>query len=108
MVGFLLLTRMAFPDLSVNHRDIRWELGSDIVQEYISISRFQVSEMVKRMGRQINSETVRKMLIWSHFEFCQRLEHKANKFGSMVHEVSESYRSKSCGKCGRIHWKLER
>jgi transposase len=48
------------------------------------------------------------MLNWSHFEFRQRLRHKANEFGSLVHEVSEHYMSKLCGKCGGIDWKLGR
>ena len=62
--------------------------------------------MVKRMSRKINCETVRKMLNWSHFEFRQRLKHKANEFGSVVHEVGEAYSSKSCGKCRGINWML--
>jgi IS605 OrfB family transposase len=89
-------------------RDMHWKISRDIVQEHkhILISRFQVSNMLKRTSRKINSETVRKMLQWSHFEFRQRLKHKAEELGSVVHEVGEHYSSKGCGNCGRIHWKL--
>jgi putative transposase len=80
-------------------RDMHWKISRDVVQEYkhIIISRFQASYMVKRMSRKINSETVRKMLQWSHFEFRQRLKHKAEEFGSVVHEVEEHYSNKGCG-----------
>lgn len=89
-------------------RDMHWKLAKEIVQEYdhILISRFQVSEMINKIDRKINCETVKKMLHWSHFEFRQRLRHKAKEWGSVVHEVGEHYTSKACGSCGKIHWKL--
>jgi putative transposase len=89
-------------------RDMHWKISRDIVQEHkhIMISRFRVSDMVNRISRKIQSETVRKMLQWSHFEFRQRLKHKAEEFGAIIHEVGEHYSSKGCGQCGRIHWKL--
>jgi putative transposase len=80
-------------------RDMHWKISRIVVQEHkhIMLSRFQVSDMEKRMGRKINSETVRKMLQWSHFEFRQRQKHKAEEFGSVAHEVREHYSSKGCG-----------
>ncbi len=89
-------------------RDMHWKVAKEIVQQHdhILISRFQVSEMVKKMDRKINLDTVKKMLHWSHFEFRQRLKHKAKEWNSTVHEVGEHYTSKTCGKCGKIHWKL--
>jgi putative transposase len=74
--------------------------------KYILISRFKVSDMVKRMSRKINNETVRKMLNWSHFAFRQRLNNKAEMLGCRVFEVSEHYTSKMCGRCGNINWEL--
>jgi putative transposase len=68
--------------------------------------RFNVSQMVMRSCRRIRSETVRKMMLWSHYTFRQRLKHKAILLGCRVHEVTEEYTSKSCGECGRIHHKL--
>jgi putative transposase len=89
-------------------RDMHWKIARDIVQENkdILISRFQLFDMAKRISRKINSETVRKMLNWGYFESRQSLRHKANEFGAVVHEVAEHYSSKSCGKCGRVNWKL--
>lgn len=89
-------------------KDVHWKMTKDIVQHYkhVMISRFQTSEMVKKMNRKINSETVRKLLNWNHFEFRQRLKQKAEEFNTIVHEVGEHYSSKGCGQCGRIYWKL--
>jgi putative transposase len=89
-------------------RDMHWKLSREIVQEnkHVLISRFQVSSMIRKETRKIGSETVKKMLNWSHFEFRQRLKHKAQEFDSVVHEVGEAYSSKACGQCGRVHWKL--
>jgi hypothetical protein len=39
--------------------------------------------MIKRMNRRINSETTRKLLNWSYFEFRHGLKHKVN---SVLHE----------------------
>ncbi len=87
---------------------MHWKISRDIdlKHKHITISRFQVSNMMKRISRKIRSETVRKMLQWRHFEFRQRLKHKAEEFGSIVHEVGEHYSCKGCGNCGKIHWKL--
>jgi IS605 OrfB family transposase len=89
-------------------QDMHWKIVNDICKEneQILISRFPVSQMTKRFTRNINKETTKKMLNWSHFQFRQRLKHKSEEYHSHVHEVSEHYTSKSCGQCGRIHWKL--
>eukprot|EP01080_Neovahlkampfia_damariscottae_P002838 gene2838-gene4165 len=62
--------------------------------------------MIKKWERKIHSTTVRKMLHWSHFQFCQTLKHLAQKDSIQVHEVSEHYTSCTCGSCGKIDWKL--
>ena len=72
----------------------------------ILISKFQVKGMIKKWGRNIHSDTVRKMLHWSHFQFRQYLKNLAQKDGVQVHEVSEHYTSCTCGSCGKIDWKL--
>lgn len=89
-------------------KDVHWKMANDLTSNYdhIMISRFKVSDMVKRLSRKINSQTVRKMLSWRHFQFRQRLKSKAEEKGCRIYEVSEHYTSKTCGKCGKIHWKL--
>src|SRR5688500_7815520 len=65
--------------------------------------RFRVSDMIRRDHRNIGSDTVRKMMLWSHYAFKQKLKHKGEQLGCKVHEVSEHYTSKSCGKCGKLN-----
>lgn len=62
--------------------------------------------MVKHGFRKIGSGTVRRMTLWSHYAFRQKLKHKGEQLGCRIHEVSEHYTSKSCGRCGRLHHKL--
>lgn len=83
-------------------------MARDLTKNYdhVMISKFRVSDMVKRLSRKINSENVRKMLTWSHFLFRQRLKQKAEEMDCHIHEVSEHYTSKTCGRCGKVHWKL--
>jgi putative transposase len=70
----------------------------------ILIPRFEVSNMVKRGARKINSMTSRNMLTWSHYGFRQLLKNKA-ELHPWVHviETEEPYTSKTCGKCGVIN-----
>ena len=62
--------------------------------------------MVKHGFRKIGSETVRRMTLWSHYAFRQKLKHKGEQLGCRIHEVSEHYTSKSCGHCGKLHHEL--
>jgi putative transposase len=89
-------------------QDMHWKVVNDICKEneQILISRLPVSQMTKRFTRNINKETTKKMLNWSHFLFRERLKHKSEEYHSHVHGVSEHCTSKACGQCGRIHWKL--
>ena len=89
-------------------KDAHWKIARDLASknDHIMISRFKVSDMVKKLSRKISSDNVRKMLNWGHFIFRQRLKHKSEEFNCQVHEVSEHYTSKTCGRCGNIHWNL--
>lgn len=73
----------------------------------VLIPKFEVSRMVKRGSRKINSKTARSMCTWSHYAFRQRLLHKAELFPWVkIVECDEAYTSKTCGSCGFIHNKL--
>jgi hypothetical protein len=90
-------------------RDVHWKLATELCRSYehVMIPVFAASQMVRRSDehhtRTINATTVRKMLNWSHFEFRQRLKHKAEELGTRVHEVGEEYTTVGCGACGRIN-----
>ena len=47
------------------------------------------------------------MLTWAHYRFRQRLIHKIREYPwCKLVIVDEQYTSKTCGNCGKIHWKL--
>jgi putative transposase len=73
----------------------------------ILLPKFEVSKMVGRGKRKLNSKTVRQMLTWSHYKFRQMLISKADLFPwCKVIICDEPYTSKTCGQCGEIHKKL--
>jgi putative transposase len=89
--------------------DCHWKLANHLIDNYdaVLIPKFEVSQMVQKGKRKINSKTVRNMLGWSHFGFRQRLLLKAEeKQQCEIHEVTEEYTSKCCGNCGRLNHKL--
>ena len=70
--------------------------------DVVIIPEFNVSNMVRREKRKINSKTVRSMLTWSHYSFRQRLKHKAEEIGMKMIIQNEAYTSKTCSACGNI------
>ena len=72
----------------------------------ILLPKFETSQMVENQdhARVINSETVRRMLTWSHYAFQQLLVCKAREApGCKVLIVDEAYTTKTCGQCGNIN-----
>ncbi len=69
----------------------------------IFIPDFETSSMSKKASRKISSKTVRSMLTLSHYSFRLKLNHLANKNGSMVVTQEESYTSKTCTCCGKLN-----
>jgi putative transposase len=66
----------------------------------------QVSKLVQRKTRAIQSKTVRSMLTWSHYLFRERLKSAATRYaGRHVIESREPGTSKTCTNCG--HWKQD-
>lgn len=65
----------------------------------IIIPDFESVKMSKKVGRKINSKTVRQMSVLAHKEFIQRLKTKAIETNSNVIIVEESYTSKTCSSC---------
>ncbi|MEB3182544.1 MAG: transposase [Nostocaceae cyanobacterium] len=74
--------------------------------KHIFLPTFETSQMIVKKKRNIRSKTARSMLSWSHYKFKQTLKFHAQKRGSVVHDVTEEYTSKTCSKCGHIHSKL--
>lgn len=75
--------------------------------ENIIIPPFQVSQMVKRSNRKINSKTVRQMLCWRHYAFRQRLIQASKRTTNVkVYVRGEEYTSKTCTHCHTIKHNL--
>jgi putative transposase len=78
--------------------------------DFILLPSFETSQMVNTRGsrkRKINSDTVRKMLTWRHYDFKQRLLNKAREYPWVrIKIVTEEYTSKTCTGCGWINDKL--
>ena len=74
----------------------------------IILPKFNAKQMSMKCKRRISSKTVRKMLCWSHCKFRELLLSKAAAFeGVQVKIVGEAYTSKTCGRCGHLHRKLQ-
>lgn len=69
----------------------------------IFLPTFETQDMVSRIGRKINKESVRKMLTLSHYSFKLKLKDMAKKLGCHVFDVNEAFTSKTCSSCGKIH-----
>ena len=89
-------------------KDLHNKAASFLVREYklIFLPRFETSQMVVKSGRKLRKKTARNMLTWSHYKFQQHLIQAAERKGTRVVLVNESYTSKTCPECGHIHEKL--
>ena len=89
-------------------KDLHNKVAFSLAREYklIFLPKFETSQMVVKSARKFNKKTARNMLNWSHYKFQQHLIQAAEKSGSRVVWVSESYTSKTCPECGHIHEKL--
>lgn len=66
----------------------------------IIIPPFQVSQMIKRKNRKINSKTVRQMVCWRHYGLRMRLLQKCQRLTNVnVFVRGEEYTTKTCTHC---------
>ncbi len=89
-------------------KDLHSKVASFLVNNYkvIFLPTFESSQMVIKNQRKLKSKTARNMLTWSHYKFAQNLTQMAARNNSLVIRCNESYTSKTCPKCGKIHEKL--
>jgi putative transposase len=62
--------------------------------------------MVQTRKRNIQNETVRKMLTWSHYKFKRIIQAKAKRYACLIVPCAEHYTSKTCSECGNVDHKL--
>lgn len=84
--------------------EVHWKTIRYLCSNYdnIVIPTFNVSQMVTKATRKINSKTARAMLTWSHYRFRCRLLEKASQLGCSVHVKTEEFTSKTCTSCGNV------
>ena len=70
--------------------------------DIIILPKFNVSDMVRKGYRKLQSKSVRAMLTFSHYRFSLFLKHKANEHGKLVLDQSEAYTSKTVSWTGEI------
>lgn len=93
-------------------RDSHWKFANFYCQNYdtIVIPRFNYhrfeKEAMRNYGFTRDSEMIQKMMSLSHGKFLTRLKYTAQKYEKQVLEQNESYTTKTCGSCGRLHWKI--
>jgi putative transposase len=85
-------------------RDMHSKLVAKWCDKYTDmiVPRFNSSQMVLKSTRKISRKTVCDMMHWGHYNFRQRLISKAAEKGVRVHELTEHYTTKTCGKCGNM------
>ena len=85
--------------------DLHWKTASFLCKNFdtILIGNMSTKGIVTKS---LNSHTKRMAYALSHFLFKQRLASKADEYNCKFKIVDESYTSKTCGGCGKLHDKL--
>jgi putative transposase len=94
--------------------EVHWQTANYLCRTFdtILLPEFGTSEMVKKRHangswkRKISRNTSRRMLLWSHYRFRQRLIEKAKQHGTAIVIVNEAFTSKTCSRCGYQNHRL--
>lgn len=70
--------------------------------DIILLPTFEVSQMIDKTKRKINSKSVRSMLSLCHYKFKKILKAKAFEYGKQVIDVCEAYTSKTVSWTGEL------
>jgi putative transposase len=89
-------------------KDAHHKISKFLCENYdaILLPDFKSSEMVQTGKRNIQNQTVRKMLTWSHYKFKHIIQAKAKRYACLIVPCAEHYTSKTCSECGNIDHKL--
>ncbi|WP_308256615.1 transposase [Geminocystis sp. GBBB08] len=84
-------------------KDLHRKLAGFLAKNYdlIYIPSYRVKKIYAK--NKSNKTNRKNQLNWSWYKFVQELEYRCAKHGSVAIVVSESYTSKTCSKCGKIH-----
>ena len=72
--------------------EVHKQLAVHLARSYdlVMIPKFEVSQMIRKVGRKIGAKTARQMATWAHDRFRQRLTFKCCQFGCKVAIVNEA------------------
>ena len=84
--------------------ECHWQTANYLVKNYndVLLPSFESQDMVK--GSSLSKKTKNEMLCLSHYAFKIRLQEKSKEYKHVrIHDVNESYTSKTCTHCGCIN-----
>lgn len=87
-------------------KDLHRKLACYLAKSYdlIYVPTYRVKEIYAK--NRSNKTNRKNQLNWSWYAFVQELNYRCAKHGSSTVFVSEAYTSKTCSKCGHIHYAL--
>jgi transposase len=83
--------------------EMHWKSINYLIKNYdiIMYPDYRVSQMLKK-GK-LGKMTKRLMTMYRSFDFKQKLEYQVKKYNRKLVIVDESFTSKTCGQCGKLH-----
>jgi len=89
--------------------DLHNKVANFLCKNYsvILIPKTDLSNMVRKRKRVINSKSVRALMGLNHYEFRQKLLTKSRDYNSLVLECNEAYTTKTCTNCGCLNEEIK-
>jgi len=100
LAGFKIQERINNLRKQFHYDSIKHLLGN---YDVVILPEFKTKQMMKKEKRKLNEEGVRKLGLWSHYTFRQRLIQKSEFLGKHVIITDEDYTTKTCGNCGELN-----
>lgn len=87
-------------------KEVHCKVSNYICNNYLNIYAPKLTkdnDIINKKRRKINSKTVRKMVVFGHCKFIERLKTKANEFTNVnLNIITEEYTSQTCLVCKEL------
>jgi len=82
--------------------DYHWKTINHICKNFdaVMIGKFSTKHAVRKGDSSLQAMVKRKLYVYAHYRFRQRLKSKCKQYNVAYFEVSEACTSKTCGNCG--------